>query len=69
MELIAQLCNRISKRTHVMNPYAFPNLLHPSVPVDHRLTETNPYAVGPENLLSRAVFRTVCAVENLLAVR
>ena len=52
-----------------MNPYAFPNLLHPSVPIDYRLTETNPHAVGPENLLSRAVFRAVCAVENLLGAR
>lgn len=52
-----------------MNPYAFTNLLHPTVPVDYRMKEANPYAVGPENSLSRAIFRTVCLVENLLQGR
>ena len=52
-----------------MNPFAFPDLVHPSVPVDYRLKETNPYAVGPENILSRGIFRAVCLVENLLQRR
>ena len=52
-----------------MNPYAFTNLVHPTVAIDYRMLEANPRAVGPENTLSRAIFRAVCAVENLLQKR
>ena len=49
-----------------MNPYAFPNLLHPTVPVDYRMTQTNPHGDGTGYDMSRAIFRMVCMVENLL---
>ncbi len=52
-----------------MNPYAFTNLLHPTVAVDYRILESNPRAVGPENTLSRAIFQAVCLVEDLLRRR
>jgi len=39
------------------------------VSVDYRVLEANPRAVGPENSLSRAIFRAVCVVENLLQKR
>ena len=52
-----------------MNPYAFTNLVHPTIPVDYRMRENNPRAVGPENTMSRAIFRVICLVENLLQRR
>lgn len=50
-----------------MNPYAFPNLLHPTVPVDYRMVQTNPTSGGSGYDMSRAIFRMVCRVENLLS--
>ena len=49
-----------------MNPYAFTNLLQPSVPVDYRMAQTNPAGGGYGYDMSRAIFRVVCMVENLL---
>ncbi len=49
-----------------MNPYAFPNLLQPTVPVDYRSAHTNPTGSRFGYGMSRAIFRMVCAVENLL---
>jgi hypothetical protein len=49
-----------------MNPYAFTNLLQPSVPVDYRMTQANPTGGGSGYDMSRAIFRVVCMVENLL---
>lgn len=48
-----------------MNPYAFADLVHPTIAVDYRILESNPRAVGPENSMSRAIFLAVCSVENL----
>lgn len=49
-----------------MNPYAFPNLLNPSVPVDHRIAQADPTGSRFGYGISRAIFRLVCVVENLL---
>jgi hypothetical protein len=49
-----------------MNPYAFTNLLQPSVPVDYRMAQSNPIGGGSGYDMSRAIFRVVCVVENLL---
>lgn len=49
-----------------MNPYAFPNLVQPSVPVDYRSAHTNPTSGESGYDMSRAIFRMVCVVENLL---
>jgi len=49
-----------------MNPYAFTNLLHPTVPVDYRMSQSNPISGGTGYDMSRAIFRVVCMVENLL---
>lgn len=49
-----------------MNPYAFSNLLRPTVAADHRVLENAPHGVGPGYAMSRAIFRAICMVENLL---
>ena len=49
-----------------MNPYAFTNLLHPTVPVDYRMAQSNPTTGESGYDMSRAIFRVVCMVENLL---
>jgi hypothetical protein len=49
-----------------MNPYAFTNLLQPTVPVDYRMAQSNPISGGSGYDMSRAIFRAVCMVENLL---
>ncbi len=49
-----------------MNPYAFPNLLNPTVPVDHRMAQANPSGSRFGHDASRAIFRLVCAVEDLV---
>ncbi len=49
-----------------MNPYAFTNLLQPSVPVDYRMAQSNPASGGSSYDMSRAIFRVVCMVENLI---
>ncbi len=49
-----------------MNPYAFTNLVHPTVSADYRMLENKPRAVEPDYSMSRAIFRAVCMVENLL---
>ena len=50
-----------------MNPYAFTNLLQPSVPLDYRMVQSNPISGGAGYDMSRAIFRVVCMVENLLS--
>ncbi len=49
-----------------MNPYAFPNLLQPTVPVDCRVVQDNPTGSRFGYGMSRAIFRMVCVVENIL---
>ncbi len=49
-----------------MNPYAFPNLLQPTVPVDYRVAQANPTGSRFGYGTSRAIFRLVCMVENLI---
>jgi len=49
-----------------MNPYAFTNLLQPSVPVDYRMTQSNPASGASGYDMSRAIFRVVCMVENIM---
>ena len=49
-----------------MNPYAFTNLLQPTVVVDYRMVQANPTGGGVGYDMSRAIFRVVCMVENLL---
>ena len=49
-----------------MNPYAFTNLLQPCVPVDYRMAQNNPTGGGSSYDMSRAIFRVVCMVENLI---
>ena len=66
MLAISCQCNRIPKRIYVMNPYAFPNLLNPTVPVDHRIAQTNPTGSRFGYGMSRVIFRLVCVVENIL---
>ncbi len=49
-----------------MNPYAFSNLLHPTVAADYRVLEKASHAVGPDYSMSHAIYRAVCMVERLL---
>ena len=49
-----------------MNPYAFTNLLHPTVPVDYRMSQSNPTGGRFGYDMSRAIFRMVCMVESLV---
>ncbi len=49
-----------------MNPYAFTNLLQPTVATDYRMVQSNPISGGSGYDMSRAIFRMVCTVENLL---
>ena len=50
-----------------MNPYAFTNLLQPTVAVDYRMAQANPTSGGSGYDMSRAIFRVVCMVENLVS--
>ncbi|MGI9511891.1 MAG: hypothetical protein ACR2OL_03225 [Anderseniella sp.] len=49
-----------------MNPYAFPNLLNPTVPVDYRVAQPNATGSRFGYGMSRAIFRVICVVENLV---
>ena len=49
-----------------MNPYAFTNLLQPSVHVDYRMAQNNPPGGVSSYDMSRAIFRLVFMVENLI---
>ena len=49
-----------------MNPYAFTNLLHPTVPVDYRMSQSKSNGSGSGYDMSRAIFRMVCMVESLV---
>jgi hypothetical protein len=66
MQVTSCHCNRISKRTDVMNPYAFTNLLQPTVPVDYRMSQGKSNGSGSGYDMSRAIFRMVCMVESLV---
>ncbi len=50
-----------------MNPYAFTNLLQPTVATDYRMVQSNPISGGSGYDMSRAIFRVVCMVENLVS--
>lgn len=50
-----------------MNPYAFTNLLQPTVTTDYRMVQSNPISGGSGYDMSRAIFRVVCMVENLVS--
>jgi len=52
-----------------MNPYAFTDLVHPTVAVDYRLLESSPNGAVSDYSMSRAIFRAVCVVENFLQRR
>jgi hypothetical protein len=47
-----------------MNPYAFPNLLHPSLQPDYRTLEGSYQRAGQDYSMSCTIYRLVCIVEG-----